>query len=102
MAGTFINGKVNKNGSPALGDKFTSHILSSDPWAVVVTFKENSAFDADKTPIAVASPAGAPGSSATKTGLALQASNTSLTISTDSSEPISLYFSATDRGLGYY
>ena len=91
----WITGMVNNQGNPALGSKFHSSVLSQSPYAVVVTFDDP--FDADRTPVAVASVGGNDAGAA----LALQASNTSLTIKTDSSEAIPLFFMATDKGLGY-
>ncbi len=95
MAGKTINGMINNQGDPSAGDKFTSSVLSQDPYAVVATFKNSF----ENTPIGLASVAG---NDTAGPALALQASTTSLVIQTDSSTAVPIYFSVTDKRLGYY
>lgn len=86
-----ISGMIDTQGKPAEGARFHSSIVNKSPYAVVVTYKE----PFDRVPIAVTSMSG------TTAGVtcALQSSNTSLAIYTDSEVPVPLFFWASTRGL---
>ena len=87
-----ISGLINSQGQNGEGDRYQASVLNQNPWSVVATYTE----PFDRAPVAVTAISG---STPNGVSMEVQSSNTSLAIYTDSSEPLPIFFLATDRGL---